>query len=103
STIAGSGGGVSISSEPSGSVSFGSGMNITTSGPVSLSVSNSSANITYSGIITQSTAGTKLLNIDTYSTGTLTMNGISLSTSGAVGGLGGVISTLNNITGTVSI
>ena len=102
-SITGSGGGVSIANE-SGAVTFNSttSINTTNTATASFNVTSSTANITYSGTITQNTNGGKVLNIATYSTGTLTMNGTSLSGTVAAGAAG-VISTLSNITGTVVI
>ena len=99
-SITGSGGGISIVSA-TGAVSFNSGTSINTAATPSFNVSTSSANITYSGTISQTTAGTKVLNIATYSTGTLTMNGTSITAN--TNGNPGVTATLSNITGTVVI
>jgi len=101
--ITGSGGGISITSQTTGPVTFSAGTNINTTNiaTASFNVVTSTASITYSGTITQNANGGKLLNIATYGTGTLTMNGTSLS--GTVAGINGVISTLSNITGTVVI
>jgi len=99
-TIAGSGGGVTIGSGQSGTISFAVGTAITTTG-TSFTISGTptlvSANITYSGTITHDSTGV-VFNIDRYS-GTLLVNGTS------VGGTsnGSVTSTLSNITGTVTI
>ena len=105
-TIAGSGGGIVVNAQTGGSVSFSSGTNITTTNTAAASfvVTNSSVNVTYSGLITQNSNAGKLLNIDTYSGGTLTMSNASgTALQGNVNGINGVISTLNNITGTVVI
>src|SRR5205085_997050 len=83
-----------------GTVTFNSGTSITAA-TNSFVVTTSSANITYSGTITNTVNGGKVLSIDTYSTGTLTMNGTSLS--GNSNGLNGNFSTLNNITGTLVV
>ena len=105
-TIAGSGGGITVNAQTGGSVSFSSGTNITTTSTAAASfvVTNSSVSVTYSGLITQNSNGGKVLNIDTYSGGTLTMSNASgTALQGNVNGINGVISTLNAITGTVVI
>ncbi|MEA2237224.1 MAG: large repetitive protein [Thermoanaerobaculia bacterium] len=106
-TIAGSGGGVTVSNE-SGAITFGSGTSITaatTSFKIGGTATNTTANITYSGTITNNNNGGVLLDINsaagTYSTGTITFNGTSLSGSVAV--IGGVRSVINNMTGTLVV
>ena len=101
--VSGSGGGISITGQTGGSVTFSANTSITTTNvaTASFNVTTSSVNITYGGTISQTSNGGKVLNIDTYSTGTLTMNGTALT--GNSNGINGVISTLNNITGTVVI
>jgi len=107
STIAGTGGGITIFNE-SGSISFGSGFNIsaaTTSFKIGGTATNTTANITYSGTITNNVNGGVLLDINsasgTYSTGTITFNGTSLS--GSVAGINGVRSAINSMTGTLVV
>jgi Bacterial cadherin-like domain/Putative Ig domain len=106
-SIAGSGGGVTIVNE-SGNVTFGSGTSITaaaTSFKIGGTATNTTANITYSGTITNNLNNGILLDINsalgTYSTGTITFNGTSLS--GNVNGNGGVKSIINNMTGTLVV
>ena len=107
STIAGTGGGITIFNE-SGSISFGSGYSIngpTTPFKIGGTATNTTANITYSGTITDNVNSGVLLDINsasgTYSTGTITFNGTSLS--GSVNGAGGVSSIIKNITGTLIV
>jgi len=99
--VTGTGGGISINTQTGGSVTFSANTSISTTATPSFNVTSSSASITYGGTISQVTAGNKVLNIGTYSTGTLTMNGTALT--GSVAAPGGVFSTLNDITGTVVI
>ena len=107
STMTGTGGGIIIANE-SGSISFGSGFSIngpTTSFKIGGSATNTTANITYSGTITNAVNGGTLLDFNsasgTYSTGTITFNGTSLD--GTVPGNNGIISRINNMTGTLVV
>jgi VCBS repeat-containing protein len=106
-TIAGSGGGVTIGSGQAGTITFTSGTSITTAATsfkITGSPSAVTANITYSGTISQTTNGGTVIDINsaagTYS-GTLLMNGTSVS--GSSNGNNGVLSVIKNATGSVTI
>ncbi|HSP15269.1 MAG TPA: putative Ig domain-containing protein [Thermoanaerobaculia bacterium] len=106
STIAGTGGGILIFTE-TGTITFGSGYSIsaaTTSFKIGGTATNTSANITYSGTITNNNNLGVLLDVNSalgMFNGTLLMNGTSLS--GSVGTAGGVISIIKNMTGTLTV
>jgi len=109
STIGGSGGGITIAGE-SGSVSFGAGYTInaaTTSFKIS---GTTTANITYSGLLTNNGNGGILLDINnatagTYTTGTINFNGTatpSLSVNNAGNTAVGSVA-IKNMQGTLII
>jgi hypothetical protein len=107
STMTGTGAGITIFNE-SGTISFGTGYSIngpTTPFKIGGTATNTTATITYSGTITDNNNNGVLLDINsaagTYSTGTITFNGTSLS--GSVAGANGVRSVINNMTGTLVV
>ena len=106
-TINGTGAtGITISNE-SGTISFGSGTSIngpTTSFKIGGSATNVSANITYSGTITNNVNAGVVLDINSASgtfNGTLNMNGTSLTGNGSLAS--GVVSVIKNMTGTLTV
>jgi hypothetical protein len=104
-TIAGSGGGVTIGSGQAGTITFGSGTSITTTGTsfvINGSPSVVSAAITYSGLITHNSTGV-IFNVTGLSGSLSCNNAAANAIQGTFNGNGSVTSTFSNITGTVTI
>ncbi len=106
STLAGSGAGITIFNE-SGTISFGSGYAITNASPsfkIGGTATNTSANITYAGNMTPAGGGGMLIDVNsvagTYN-GNLSISGTTIG--GSVGNPTGVISRINNMTGSLTI
>lgn len=97
SALAGGDAGIDITNGSGGTFTFGSNLAITSPSGTAFTANGSTANVTYSGNITQGTASQRLLDITNESAGTITFQTGTLSATNGTGLL------FSNADGTVNL
>jgi uncharacterized repeat protein (TIGR01451 family) len=96
-TLSGGDAGVDILNGSGGTFSFNSTTTITSPTGTAFNVNTGSPSVTYSGVITQNTAGQRVVNIDATTANTITFN-----TGAITGGANSTGININNVNGNVS-